>query len=231
MKNLLFIALALISFSAKPQSRDMYHSVDVTAGFSMPMGIYKNGFIENLTGGNATAGLAGNISIHVEVKEFFGVVFKYGYQRNGVGSQAVKDFFGGSGDVAMYGRDSWRLSHLGLGGQVITPVGNSMNADFYALIGLEWGYVPNFEMVYEENNTKIHNYYNFSPFVAPAGIIGGDFRIRLTQVLSFVANAEFMFCQPAIDYIQIISATNSAEVTRHLTIQSVNLSGGVPIGF
>src|SRR5436190_23659290 len=111
MKKLLFVALILISISARPQSREMFHSVDLTAGFSMPMGVYKGGYIENLTGGDATVGFAANLSIHVEVKEFFGVVFKYGYQRNGVRSQAVKDYFTNSGEVSMYGRDSWRLSH------------------------------------------------------------------------------------------------------------------------
>src|SRR5689334_23211320 len=123
MKKLLITALVLIGISARPQGRDMFHSVDLTGGFSMPMGIYKNGYIENLTGGNATSGIARNLCIHVELKEFFGIVFKYGYQRNGVSNQGVKDYFSNSGEVVMYATHSWRLSHLGLRGELITPVG------------------------------------------------------------------------------------------------------------
>src|SRR5438128_1156231 len=137
-KHLFLLALILSACIAKAQNREMFHFFDVSYGFGIPMGDFKSGYTEDLSGGNALTGSAFNIAIHDEIKEFFGGVFKFGYRQNNRREQADLDFFSNMGAVNIYADKAWRINHLAIGPQVVTPVTPEINADFYVLFGMQW---------------------------------------------------------------------------------------------
>jgi hypothetical protein len=237
MRKYPFLFVMLFALCSQAQNREMIHTLDVSYGLAIPMGDFKGGFTENLSGGNALSGSAFNITLHTEIKEFIGGVFKFGYQQNDRRKQSDHDYFSNVGPVEIYADDHWRINHLALGAQVITPVTQGINADFYVLLGVQWGYVPELEMVYYGSNYTIQNYFSYSPFLCPSGIIGADIRVHLFKSVSFLANTEFMFSKPKIEYTQIYSyngnprSTSSVDKKSSLPINILNLTGGISLAF
>jgi hypothetical protein len=236
-KNLFVAAFALGAFCTQAQNREMYHSVDVSYGIGLPIGDFKNGNTENLSGGNAMTGSAFNLTIHDEIKEFFGAVIKFGYRQNGRREQSDYDFFSKMGNVSVYGDDSWRINHLALGPQVITPVASGITADFYILFGVQWGYVPELDMVLHKDNYSIQYYYSYSPFVSTSGIAGADIRIRIINSISFLVNSEFLFCKPNVEYSEIVSyngkpeSASTIDKEKAVPVNILSLAGGISIEF
>jgi hypothetical protein len=215
----------------------MFHSFDFSYGFAMPMGGFKGGHTEDLSGGNALSGSAFNMTIHDEVKEFFGGVIKFGYRQHNRQKQADHDYFSNVGSVEIYGDKYWRINHLAIGPQIITPVTSTINADVYVLLGVQWGYVPELEMVYYGSHYSVQDYYTYSPFICPSGILGGDVRMQVVGALSFVVNAEFILSKPKIEYTEIYTHNGSAQETHtveqkgSLPIDILSISGGVSLAF
>jgi hypothetical protein len=236
-KSFFLLAVLLSAVCTQAQNREMFHSADITYGFAMPMGDFKSGYTEDLSGGNALTGAALNISIHDEIKEFIGGVIKYGYRQNGRRVRADHDFFSKVGPVEIYGDNAWRINHLAIGPQFITPVSQAINVDFYMLLGVQWGYVPELEMVMRAGRSTIQYYYTYSPFIAASGIAGADVRVHIVKGISFVTNAEFLFCKPNIEYSALVTyngepaSVRSIDKKKAVPINILSLTGGISLAF